>query len=314
MSPEAVALVVITFVAAIVNGALGYGFSSITVPIALFFYTNRILNPSLVLLEVALNSFMLWNNSVGVSMVWRRVLPILIGLAPGVVIGTSIIYLVSPEWIKFATFLVLCPLILLQAAGIRRPIKAERPAGLALGTGVGVLYSVTTISGPPLALMFNNQGFAKNDFRAALALVRLAESSMTAVAYFYVGMFTVETIGLAPLILPSVILGIPLGAWIIRRVRSETFRRVCMSFDAWIVGFGTSKVLIELNLAQAPSAYLFLAAVGAIDILLLYRFFTGSTFAHRDDSRYVESLPVDSELRVEMPTVGSDRSGTVSAT
>ena len=65
MATEALALVVITLIGAIVNGALGYGFSSITVPIALFFYTNRVLNPSLVLLEVALNSYMLWNNASG---------------------------------------------------------------------------------------------------------------------------------------------------------------------------------------------------------------------------------------------------------
>jgi uncharacterized membrane protein YfcA len=274
MSPEATALILITFVGATVNGALGYGFSSITVPVALLFYTNRILNPSLVLLEVALNSYMLWNNSSGVAAVWRRVFPILVGLAPGVIIGTSIVYFVSASWIKFVTFAVLTPLILLQAAGIRRPLKSERPAALALGGGVGVLYSMTTISGPPLALMFNNQGYVKNDFRAALALVRLAESSMTAVAYFYVGMFTVESVGLVPLIVPSVLLGIPLGAYIIRHVRTETFRRLCMSFDAWIVGFGMSKVLTELHIAEGVSAFSFLAVVGSIDLWLLYRFFT----------------------------------------
>ena len=47
------ALVVITLLAATVNGALGYGFSSITVPVALLFYANRVLNPALVWLEVA---------------------------------------------------------------------------------------------------------------------------------------------------------------------------------------------------------------------------------------------------------------------
>ena len=273
MGTEALALVVITLIGAIVNGALGYGFSSITVPIALFFYTNRVLNPSLVLLEVALNSYMLWNNASGVSTVWRRVLPILVGLAPGIMLGTSFVYFVSADWLKFSTFGVLTPLILLQAAGIRRPINSERSAALALGGGVGVLYSMTTISGPPLALMFNNQGFAKNDFRAALALVRLAESSMTAVAYAYVGMFTFESVGLVPLILPSVLIGIPIGAYVIRHVRAETFRRLCMSFDAWIVGFGMSKVISDLNLAQGLVAYSYLAIVGVIDLWLLYRFF-----------------------------------------
>ena len=40
--------------AAFVNGALGYGFSSLTVPVALVFYANRILNPAVVVIEVLL--------------------------------------------------------------------------------------------------------------------------------------------------------------------------------------------------------------------------------------------------------------------
>ena len=48
MESYGIALGVITFGAAIVNGALGYGFSSITVPLALLFLSNRVLNPALV--------------------------------------------------------------------------------------------------------------------------------------------------------------------------------------------------------------------------------------------------------------------------
>ena len=104
---------------------------------------------------------MLWVNRAALPAVWRRVLPIVIGLVPGVMVGTLIVSQVSPDWLKFCTFLVLLPLILLQAAGYRRPIQAERSAGLVFGAGVGVLYSVTTISGPPLAIALNNQGLAK---------------------------------------------------------------------------------------------------------------------------------------------------------
>ena len=52
VDPQHVALMAITFGAAIVNGALGYGFSSLTVPLALLFLTNRVLNPALVPVEV----------------------------------------------------------------------------------------------------------------------------------------------------------------------------------------------------------------------------------------------------------------------
>ncbi len=270
----ALPLVAITFGAAIVNGALGYGFSSITVPLALLFLTNRVLNPALVPIEVALNAYVLWVNRAALPVVWRRVLPIVIGLAPGVLIGTALVSQVNPGWLKFGTFIVLLPLILVQAAGYRRPIQAERSVGFAFGGGVGVLYSVTTISGPPLAVMLSNQGLAKTDFRAALGFIRLAESSFTAVAYYYAGLYTVESFGLIPYILPSIFVGVPIGAYLIQRIRPETFRRVCMSFDAWVVGFGLSALLQSLGVVESNLAFLVLFAVGIVDSWLLYRFFT----------------------------------------
>ena len=146
----------------------------------------------------------------------------------------------NPAWLKLWTYLVLLPLILLQAAGYRRPIRSERASRPAFGLGLGVLYSVTTISGPPLAVVLNNQGLAKREFRAALGFIRLAESTMTAIAYLAAGLFTRSSIALIPQILPSVLIGVPIGAPDIGACRPETFRRLCMSFDAWVVGFGIS--------------------------------------------------------------------------
>src|SRR5918993_4894300 len=98
------ALAAITLLAAIVNGALGYGFSSITVPIALLFLSNRVLNPALVLIEVVLNAYVLWNNRDAFSNVWRRVLPMVIGLVPGIIVGTTLVSQVNPGWLRFVTF------------------------------------------------------------------------------------------------------------------------------------------------------------------------------------------------------------------
>ncbi|HYS90819.1 MAG TPA: sulfite exporter TauE/SafE family protein, partial [Bradyrhizobium sp.] len=47
-----------------------------------------------------------------------------------------------------------------------------------------------------------------------------------------------------------------------------------MSFDAWVVGFGFSRVLIDLNLMESPWAYSVLAVTILIDTYLLYVFFT----------------------------------------
>ena len=256
------------------NGALGYGFSSITVPLALLFMTNRVLNPALVPIEVVLNAYVLWVNRDALATVWKRVLPIVIALAPGVALGTVLVSQVSPAWLKFVTFIVLLPLILLQAAGYRRPVRSEKSGFVVFGGALGVLYAVTTISGPPLAVVLSNQGFTKKDFRAALGFIRLAESTFTAIAYYYAGLYSAESFGLIPYILPSIFIGVPIGAVLIHRIRPETFRRVCMSFDAWVVGFGLSTLVRDLAIIQGNSRWLILISVGLLDTWLLYRFFT----------------------------------------
>jgi uncharacterized protein len=264
----------IALFAAFVNGAIGYGFSSLTVPLALVFYANRILNPAVVLIEVPLNLYVLFINLNGVPAVWKRVFPILIGMLPGIAVGAFVLASLQPGWIKFGTYTAILPLILVQAAGWRRPIRSTWLIGLPFGTALGILYSVTTISGPPLVILFNNQGLVQTEFRAGLALVRVAESSVTAIVYYQLGLFIAESENLLLVLIPSVVVGVPLGAYLIRRLDAETFRRVCMSFDAWVVGFGLSRVLIELNLLESPWAYSVMAVTILIDTYLLYVFFT----------------------------------------
>jgi uncharacterized membrane protein YfcA len=269
----AIVLAGITLIAAFVNGALGYGFSSLTVPLALVFYANRVLNPAIVVIEVFLNLYVLFINRSGVPAVWTRVLPILIGLLPGITAGAFVLSLVQPGWIKLGTYTIILPLILVQAAGWRKPVRSTWLIGLPFGTGLGILYSVTTISGPPLAILFNNQGLVKDEFRAGLALVRVAESSVTAILYYQLGLFIAESANILVMCVAGVVVGVPLGAYFIQRLDAETFRRICMSFDAWVVGFGLSRVFIDLNLIASPWAYSVMAVTILIDACLLYLFF-----------------------------------------
>lgn len=270
-------LAAIAFVAAVVNGALGYGFSSITVPLALLVVSNRVLNPALVLLEIVLNAHMLWLNRQALPHVWRRALFVVIGLVPGVTFGTAVLTHVDPAWLKLATYMGLLPLILLQAVGYRRPIRSERAAGIVLGTGVGGLYAITTISGPPLVMFFNNQGYVKQELRATLAIIRFAEAVFTATLYARADLFTGVNVRLFLVILPSVIIGAPVGAMLIRHLREEAFRRACISGSAAIVAFGVSTLLRTLHVVDGGWAYLPFAAVLVFIVVVPYRVFRTSS-------------------------------------
>jgi mannitol-specific phosphotransferase system IIBC component len=104
-------------------------------------------------------------------------------------------------------------------------------------------------------------------------LIRVVESTLTAIVYYHLGLFAAESQGVLWTIVPSVLIGIPLGAYVIRQLDAETFRRICMSFDAWVVGFGLSRVLMELKLLDSPWAYSVMVLAIMVDGYLLYVFF-----------------------------------------
>lgn len=262
----------IALLAAGVNGAIGYGFSTLVVPVALLLYPSSVLNPGIVLAEIALNLLSLFLNRRALPQVVRRVLPMMIASLPGIVLGVWVLKRLHPDVLRFATYAVLLPLVLLQAAGLRRPLRPGSPAEVPMGFGIGVLYSCTTISGPPLGLLFNNQGLAQDEFRAALSLFRVTESLATAVAYAWLGVYTPQSVGLSLLILPCIVIGIPLGRRLIGTIEPELFRRICMAADAWLISFGLSRLLTAYGGLAARLAYVPMAVVLVLGGILLSRY------------------------------------------
>jgi hypothetical protein len=95
----------------------------------------------------------------------------------------------------------------------------------------------------------------------------------TAIVYYWLGLYSASSTRIFVSILPSVAIGIPLGAYIIRHIAVAAFRRICASFDAWIVGFGLSRAVIGLGLLLPSGAYTVWATVILVDGYLLYLYF-----------------------------------------
>src|SRR5438046_9618720 len=100
------------------------------------------------------------------------------------------------------------------------------------------------------------------------------------------GLFSTQSMHLVGPIAPAVLLGLPLGSFLIRYMRTETFRRICMSFDAWIVGFGLSRTIIDLKMLTPTGAYGVWSAVMLFDLYLLFGFLITGRFRRR-----VQSVP-----------------------
>jgi len=88
---------------------------------------------------------------------------------------------------------------------------------------------------------------------------------------------------------------------------SITFRRVCMSFDTWVVGFGISTLLRQLHVIETQAAFFVLAAVGLLDTWLLYRFFHAKTPEAAPHARRSSAIPMRLSPADAEPSAGNGR-------
>jgi len=170
--------------------------------------------------------------------------------------------------VRIVIYALILPLTILQLLGYRRPIAHERRAGPVLGAGVGFLYALTTISGPPLALFWRNQGLSKDEFRCAIAQVRVAEASFTGVSYLILGLFTPASFGLLPVLFVPVLIGVPLGTVLLQRVSKDFFSRLVMAVDGVIVSYGLYSVLVKAKILSDFEGIVF-AVVAIVGIVVL---------------------------------------------
>jgi uncharacterized protein len=267
-------LALVAFGAAVTNGAVGYGFSSIITPIAIFWYSNKVLNPALVLVEVAVNIALLLRERRHIRATWPRARPVVSTLFPGIILGTLGLTFIAVTDVKLLVYATLLPLVALQLLGFSRPIANERRGGQAIGSGIGFLYSLTTISGPPLALFLRNQGLSKGEFRCTIAQIRVAESTLTLGTYLAFDQFlgtsyyTAPALALLPALFLAVIIGVPLGTLLLRSVSPEFFRNVVMSLDGILVSYGLSQVLVSLKWVASRASYYVFAALLAVVLFL----------------------------------------------
>jgi uncharacterized protein len=267
-------LALVALVASVINGAIGYGFSSVVTPIALLWYSNKILNPAVVSVELLVNVALLFRERKYISATKARAMPVVWTLLPGVILGTVGLSYFAVNDVKLVVYVLLLPMVVVQLLGLRRAFSNERRTGTIIGPGIGFLYALTTISGPPLAVFFRNQGLSKNEFRCTLAQVRVAESSLTLTTYFLFTEFlganltSVPSLGLVPFLLIPILIGVPLGTWLVGRVSRDAFTRLVMAMDGLVVSFGLASVMLKLKWVGSVVSEIVFAVLAGFTVAL----------------------------------------------
>ena len=270
-TPDLFLLIAAALVAGLVNGLLGHGFSSLMVPTGLLMAPARLLNPALVLIELPLNGSAAWLHRRRAKGLLGELLPFALALLPGVVFGALLLRFLPEGVLKALCYGLLLLLVLAQfLARPARPAPPRARSKAGFGFATGLLYGLTTISGPTLAAYAQRRGYGKDDARAALAWLRALEGALSLLTLFLLGLFTWPGLRLAAFLLPAGLLGLFAGHRLAAKVDERRFRRLALRFNLLAVLAGLARAIAHLPGAPAfAGPALWAAAAGTALWLLL---------------------------------------------
>ena len=236
----------IVFIASIIRGFNGFGFSATCISGFSFIIPAIQIVPIILILEVFISIFMIpyiWNK-----IDWNFVFKLLIGIAIGSPIGLYLLKYLSPE----TTHLYVCLIIiffsiLLMKGYVNKKINNNQSK---IFTGIisGTLNGLTTLGGMPVALFLLVTSIQPAVIRGSLAAIFFLTDIYAFILSYFGGIVDMTTIyRTLPLIL-VLPLGVFIGNKFFIKSKEKFYRKVVFYFLIIISIFGILRILSTIQI------------------------------------------------------------------
>ena len=237
-----ISLIVFTvFIASIIRGFNGFGFSATCISGFSFILPAIEIVPIILILEVLISIFMapyVWNK-----IDWNFVLKLLIGIAIGSPVGLYLLKYLSPE----TTHLYVCLIIIffslpLMKGYTNRNINNDQSKIL---TGVisGALNGLTTLGGMPVALFLLVTSIQPAVIRGSLAALFFLTDVYAFILSFFGGIVDMTTIYRTLPLIIILPIGVSIGNKFFIKSKEQLYRKVVFYFLIVISIFGILRIL-----------------------------------------------------------------------
>ena len=234
-------VVFVVFIASIIRGFNGFGFSATCISGFSFILPAIEIVPIILALEVIISIFMVpyvWNK-----IDWKFVFKILLGIIIGSPIGLYLLKHLNPETTHLTVCLLVIFFSILLMKGYSNQKINNNYGKFFTGIVSGILNGLTTLGGMPVALFLLVTSIQPAVIRGSLAALFFLTDIYAFVLSFFAGIVDITTIYR---ILPLIII-LPIGVYIgdkfFVKSKEETYRKVVFYFLIFISIFGVFRVI-----------------------------------------------------------------------
>jgi uncharacterized membrane protein YfcA len=214
------------FLAAIVRGFSGFGFSLLSITAISILIPPREIVPSIFLLEVAASLNLI--PSIWREIDWRGITLLLLGYVVALPVGVYALANVAapPMQIALGIFVIIIGTMMLNGFCFERTPSAR--AVIATGASSGILNGAFGMGGPPVVLLYFSTPAAAAVGRASVIAFFLATDSLGLGELARNGLVTMQSFARFIVWLPALLIGIAVGANGFKRMDEAKFRHVVL--------------------------------------------------------------------------------------
>jgi len=239
---ELVFACIVIFLAAIVRGFSGFGFSLLAITALSLVYTPAEIVPSIFMLEIAASLNLL--PGIWKDIHWKSLLPLMLGCLIATPIGVWALANVPPEPMQIALSIFVLIATALLAKGFALKSMPGPIASTAAGAASGLANGAFGIGGPPVILFYFASPAGNLAGRASMIMFFIFTDVIGLANQSLHGLITMQAATRALFYLPALLLGVWIGARSFKSVDQGLFRKIVLVILA---------VLATLILAKAAA-------------------------------------------------------------
>jgi uncharacterized membrane protein YfcA len=235
----------VIFLAAIVRGFSGFGFSLLAITALSLIYPPAEIVPSIFLLELAASFNLL--PSIWKDVHWKSLVPLCLGCFVATPIGVWALANVPPAPMQIALSIFVLIATALLAKGFALKAMPGQIASTAAGAASGLANGAFGIGGPPVVLFYFASPAGNVAGRASMIvffiftdLIGLANQSVH-------GLITRDVAMRALVYLPALLLGVWIGARSFKSVDQTLFRKIVLAVLAVLATLILVKAILSIN-------------------------------------------------------------------
>jgi uncharacterized protein len=241
MDPSLLFALIAIFLAAIVRGFSGFGFSLLSVTALSLVYPTAKIVPAIFLLEIAASLHLL--PSIWKDIHWRSLLPLAIGCLIATPFGVWALASMDATLMQ----LFMSAFVLVAVALMWMGYALKTMPGPILSTIVGAASGLTNgafgIGGPPVVLFYFSSPAGNIAGRASLIAFFLITDAIGLMNLAVYDLVTKDALWLAAMFLPALIAGVWLGSRSFTNADQDQFRKMVLVIMALLAIIGAAKAL-----------------------------------------------------------------------